>query len=117
MDASHHTGRNHMKHAVEATPDRPVLVERRKNVVDTLMDAVKRDPTRSDLRMKLLETLHATAATHLRVFKDVVREVTRHPERLNAEQWEQVMMMGRQIAPDDSLFGHPSAESKVADCA
>ncbi len=34
-----------------------VVVERRKNVIDSLMAAIHRDPTRGDLRMKLLETL------------------------------------------------------------
>ena len=55
---------------------------RRKNVVDTLMAAIQRDPTRHDLRMKLLETLYTAAATNLRAFKEVVRDLARHPERI-----------------------------------
>ncbi len=97
--------------------DRPVLVERRKNVVDTLMAAIQRDPTRNDLRMKLLETLYTAAATNLRAFKEVARDLARHPERLNAEQWEQIMMMGRQIAADDALFAEQLASDDIADCA
>ena len=97
--------------------DQVTVVERRRNVVDTLMAAIQKDPTRSDLRMRLLETLYSAAATNLRVFKDVVRDVARHPERLNADEWEQVMSMGRQIAADDALFADQGANSNIADCA
>jgi pilus assembly protein FimV len=97
--------------------DRPMLVERRKNVVDTLMAAIQRDPTRNDLRMKLLETLYSAAATNLRAFKEVARDLARHPERLRADEWQQIMEMGRQLAADDALFADPSAEDKIADCA
>jgi FimV-like protein len=94
-----------------------VVVERRKNIVNTLRSAIQRDPTRNDLRMKLLETLYSAAATNLRAFKEVVREVSSRPERLNQAEWEQVMAMGRQIAADDALFAEPSATVKIADCA
>ncbi len=97
--------------------DQVVVVERRKNVVDTLMAALQRDPTRHDLRMKLLETLYTAAATNLRVFKEVVRDLARHPERIKGDDWEQVMLMGRQIAPDDPLFADQPADEKIADCA
>jgi hypothetical protein len=93
-----------------------VVVERRKNVVDSLKAAVHRDPSRSDLRMKLLETLYTTTAGNLRAFKETVRDLTRHPERLSAAQWQQVMVMGREIAADDALFADQS-EDDVADCA
>jgi pilus assembly protein FimV len=94
--------------------DHAVVVERRKNVVDTLIAAIERDPTRNDLRMKLLETLHAAASTNLRAFKDVVRDVARNPGRLKAHEWEQVMAMGRQIAADDALFAEQAADDRVA---
>ncbi len=97
--------------------DQVVVVDRRKNVVDTLLAALQRDPTRNDLRMKLLETLHSAAATNLRVFKEVVRELARHPERVNGEDWEQVMAMGRQIAADDPLFADQPTDENIADCA
>ena len=100
-----------------ALHDHAVVVERRKNIVDTLMAAIKRDPTRGDLRTKLLETLYTAAATNLRLFKEVVRDLARHPERLNRDEWEQVMAMGRQIAPEDALFSDRAADNDVADCA
>ena len=97
--------------------DQPVSVERRRNVVDSLLAALQRDPTRSDLHMKLLETLYTAAATNLRVFREAVRELVRHPERLNADEWQQVMAMGRQIAPDDALFADLGSDENIADCA
>ena len=100
-----------------ALHDQAVVVERRKNVVDALMAALKRDPTRGDLRTKLLETLYTAAATNLRIFKEVVRDLARHPERLNKDEWEQVMAMGRQIAPEDALFADQAGDVVVADCA
>jgi hypothetical protein len=97
--------------------DQVVVVERRKNVVDTLLAALQRDPTRDDLRMKLLETLYTAAANNLRVFKEVVRDLARHPERIKGDDWEQIMVMGRQIAADDPLFADQPADEKIADCA
>ncbi len=97
--------------------DQVVAVERRKNVVDTLMAALKRDPMRSDLRMKLLETLYSAAASNLRIFKEVVRDLARHPERVTADEWEQIMVMGRLIAADDPLFADQPSDRKIADCA
>ncbi|HEV7432644.1 MAG TPA: hypothetical protein VGN77_06340, partial [Steroidobacteraceae bacterium] len=83
-------------------------------IVDTLMAAIKRDPTRDDLRMKLLETLYAAAATNLRAFKEVARDLSRHPERIKPDEWEQIMAMGRQIAADDALFAEPDADLHIA---
>jgi hypothetical protein len=110
-------GHAHHVEMPDTLRDPAAMMERRKNVVDTLMAALQRDPTRSDLRMKLLETLHTAAATNLRIFKDVVRDVVRHPERLNADEWEQVMAMGRQIAADDAMFADQGSGENIADCA
>jgi hypothetical protein len=97
--------------------DHAVLVERRKNIVDSLMAAIQRDPTRSDLRMKLLETLYTAASKNLRAFKEVVGDLARHPERFTASEWEQITAMGREIAPDDAQFALPAADEDIADCA
>jgi pilus assembly protein FimV len=94
-----------------------VVVERRKNVVDSLMAAIQRDPSRYDLRMKLLETLYTAASTNLRAFKEVVSDMARHPERLKAGEWEQIMVMGRHLAADDALFAEQAADDSIADCA
>lgn len=96
--------------------DQVVVVERRKNVVDSLLAAIQRDPTRGDLRMKLLESLYTAASSNLRVFKQVVGDLARHPDRLSADEWKQVMAMGREIAADDALFTD-QAEDDIAHCA
>lgn len=93
-----------------------VVVERRKNIVDTLMAALQRDPTRNDLRMKLLETLFTAADSNLRTFKQVVAEVATHPEWLKDGEWEQIIAMGRHIGAGEALFAG-RAEDDVADCA
>ena len=96
--------------------DHAVVVERRKDVVSTLMAAIQKDPSRGDLRMKLLETLYMAAAKNLRAFKEIARDLARNPDRLSADEWQQVMSMGREIAADDALFAEQTA-GDIADCA
>ena len=84
--------------------DRPATAERRTNIVDVLKSAIERDPYRSDLRMKLLETYYSLAATNQRAFVDVVRKLAGQREFLTAEEWNKVKMMGREIAADEALF-------------
>lgn len=96
--------------------DHAVVVERRKDVVNTLMAAIQKDPSRGDLRMKLLETLYMAAAKNLRAFKAVARDLARNPNRLSADEWQQVVSMGREIAADDALFAD-QPDSDIADCA
>ena len=76
------------------------------------MAAIQRDPTRNDLRMKLLETLYTTAATNLHAFKQVARDLASQPESLKSGEWEQVIAMGRQIAADDALFAEHGRGTK-----
>ena len=96
--------------------DHAVVVERRRDVVNTLMAAIQKDPSRGDLRMKLLETLYMAAAKNLRAFKAVARDLARNPNCLSADEWQQVVSMGREIAADDALFVD-QPESDIADCA
>jgi hypothetical protein len=76
--------------------------ERRMNIVDVLKRAIDRDPNRRDLRMKLLETYYGTASINRRAFLEVVKKLPR--EALTAEEWKKIVLMGREIAADDSLF-------------
>jgi hypothetical protein len=97
--------------------DHPVVAERRTSIVDVLKAAIDKDPQRSDLRMKLLETYYSAAALNRRAFIDVVRMLSRDPDHLSPEEWEKVNMMGRQIAADDILFADASKDDDLADCA
>ena len=59
-----------------------VVKERRTNLVDVLKAAIEREPDRRDLRMKLLETYYAAAATNRQGFLDVVQKLARERDRL-----------------------------------
>jgi FimV-like protein len=97
--------------------DQPVVKDRRTNIVDVLKLAIERDPERRDLRMKLLETYYGTASTNQRGFLEVVRQLSREPGFLSADDWQKVVMMGRAIAPDDILFAEQPKDDDLADCA
>jgi FimV-like protein len=81
-----------------------VVKERRTNLVDVLKMAIEREPDRSDLRMKLLETYYAAAATNRQGFLDVVQKLSRERDRLEQGEWEKIAFMGKQIASDTGLF-------------
>jgi pilus assembly protein FimV len=92
--------------------------ERRTSLVDALKSAMEREPNRLDLRMKLLETYYTAAATNRQGFLDIARKIAEERASLNADEWEKIARMGRQIAADDSVFAavHPDEED-VANCA
>ena len=97
--------------------DRAVVSERRTSIADVLKNAIERDPTRRDLMMKLLETYHGDASLNRRAFLDVARKYARQRDALSADQWKQIIAMGREIAPDDPLFAESAAVGNLADCA
>jgi pilus assembly protein FimV len=95
-----------------------VLKERRTNLVDVLRTAIEREPERRDLRMKLLETYYAAAATNRQGFLDVVEKLARERDRLADGEWDKIAFMGRQIAADTALFSEADTEDdELADCA
>jgi pilus assembly protein FimV len=94
--------------------------ERRTSLVDALKSAVEREPNRLDLRMKLLETYYAAAATNRQGFLDVARRIAEERASLNADEWDKIARMGRQIGADDGVFAPVAAqpdEEDVATCA
>ena len=99
--------------------ERVVVKERRTNLVDVLKKAVEREPDRSDLRMKLLETYYAAAATNRQAFLEVVQKLARDRDRLGEGEWDKIARMGKQIASDTALFSEASEDEddKLADCA
>jgi FimV-like protein len=96
--------------------DQVVVSERRMNIVEVLKTAIDRDPHRRDLRMKLVETYYSAASMNRRAFLDVVKKLSREREFLSAEDWKQIVKMGKEIAPDDILFAD-SSTGDLADCA
>jgi FimV-like protein len=97
--------------------DHVVVTERRTNIVDVLKAAIDRDPNRRDLRMKLLETYYSSAATNQRAFMDIVRKAACERDFLSADDWQKVVMMGREIASGDPLFADQSKDDELANCA
>jgi hypothetical protein len=81
--------------------------------------AIEREPDRSDLRMKLLETCYAAAAMNRQGFLEVAQRASRNRDRLAEGEWEKIAFMGRQIAADTALFSSEAEAEldKLADCA
>jgi hypothetical protein len=95
-----------------------VVRERRTNLADVLKMAIEREPDRHDLRMKLLELYYSAAVTNRKAFLEVVQKFARDRDYLNAEQWDRIAQMGRQIASDNPMFTEePAADDDLADCA
>jgi len=71
---------------------------------DLVQLAIKREPQRRDLRLKLLEIFFVWGNRDK--FLEVAREM--YPERtsMSAGEWDKVLIMGKQIAPEDSMFMH-----------
>jgi pilus assembly protein FimV len=96
------------------------FVERRTSLVDVLKKAIEREPHRGDLRMKLLETYFAAAASNRQGFLELVQNLSRERDSMPAGDWEKIASMGRQIASDSDLFASeaaPTDEEALANCA
>jgi pilus assembly protein FimV len=99
------------------------FVERRVNIIDVLRNAIEREPDRLDLRVKLMELYHTTASTNRQGFIEAARKLAQQPNYQATPDWERIVSMGRQIAPEDPLFAldptvqHEKLDQKLADCA
>ena len=94
----------------EAAP----FVERRKNPAEVLRQAIEREPSRNDLRLKLLELFYTGASQNRRAFLETVRELAKNEGLVSPEDWTRIMDMGRAIAPEDELFSDDSGSKAVA---
>jgi hypothetical protein len=94
--------------------------ERRTSLVDVLKVAVKREPNRRDLRMKLLETYYAAAATGRQGFLEIAQSLAGERANMADAEWGKIAGMGRLIAADHDLFtahsGRPG-DNDLATCA
>jgi pilus assembly protein FimV len=70
---------------------------------DLVRIALEREPDRRDLRMKLLEIYFVWGNKDLFLQTAKTLEATR--DRAPAGEWDKIVIMGRQICPDDPLFG------------
>jgi pilus assembly protein FimV len=78
---------------------------------DLVKIAIGREPGRRDLKLKLLEIYFVWGNKDL--FLDTAREL--HGTRTQAApgEWDKVLIMGKQIAPEDSMFKGEAAAAHV----
>jgi len=97
--------------------DKAGFKERRTSLVDVLKVAVRREPNRRDLRMKLLETYYAAAATSRQGFLEVAQSLAGDRANMSDVEWCKITGMGRQIAADNDLFPPDTAQPDNKDFA
>jgi pilus assembly protein FimV len=79
---------------------------------DIVKLAIEREPQRRELRLKLLEVYFVWGNKDS--FLDVARELGRGRDQAPPGEWEKVVIMGRQIAPDDALFAGATGSAAAA---
>lgn len=78
---------------------------------DIVKLALDRDPGRRDLQMKLIE-VHFVAGNKAR-FLDAARAFDQARGPADKAEWDRVVIMGRQLAPEDVLFAGAALASGV----
>jgi pilus assembly protein FimV len=74
---------------------------------DLVRIAISREPQRRDLRVKLLEVFFVWGNRDQ--FLQLARELAASRDQAQSGEWEKIVIMGRQIAPDDVLFASGGA--------
>jgi pilus assembly protein FimV len=72
---------------------------------DLVQVAAKREPQRRDLKLKLLEIFFVWGNKDR--FLEVAREMGASRANAQPGEWDKVLIMGRQLAPEDPLFAGP----------
>jgi pilus assembly protein FimV len=76
---------------------------------DLVKIAIGREPKRRDLKLKLLEIYFVWGNKEL--FLESARELHATRSQAGTGEWDKILIMGKQIAPDDSLFKGGSVAS------
>lgn len=69
---------------------------------DLVKIAIGRDPKRRDLKLKLVEIYFVWGNKDL--FLDAARELYQTRSQAPAGEWDKILIMGKQIAPEDGMF-------------
>ena len=69
---------------------------------DLIRIAIQREPERRDLKLKLLEVFFVWG--NKEQFVETARELAETRDQASVSEWDKVVIMGRQLAPDDPLF-------------
>jgi pilus assembly protein FimV len=72
---------------------------------DLVQLAIKREPIRRDLKLKLLEIFFVWGNRDR--FLEQAREMNASRADAAPGEWDKVLIMGKQLAPDDALFAGP----------
>lgn len=70
---------------------------------DLVRIAISREPERRDLKLKLLEVFFVWG--NKEQFLQTARELAATREQAAPGEWEKIVIMGKQLAPEDELFG------------
>jgi pilus assembly protein FimV len=79
---------------------------------DLVQIAISREPNRRELKLKLLEVYFVWGNKDR--FLQTARELAGSRQQALAGEWEKMVIMGRQIAPDDPLFANAGALTGAA---
>jgi len=74
---------------------------------DLVRIAISREPARRDLKLKLLEVFFVWG--NKEQFLQTARELAGTRERAAPGEWEKIVIMGKQLAPEDALFAGGAA--------
>ena len=76
---------------------------------DLIRIAISREPGRRDLKLKLLEVFFVWG--NKEQFLQTARELAESRAEAAPGEWEKILIMGKQLAPDDALFSGAGAVS------
>ncbi|HEV2702023.1 MAG TPA: FimV/HubP family polar landmark protein, partial [Steroidobacteraceae bacterium] len=79
---------------------------------DLVRIAIARDPKRRDLKLKLLEVFFVWG--NKEQFLNSAHELASTRAEAAPGEWEKILIMGKQLAPDDALFAAGSASGAAA---
>ena len=79
---------------------------------DLIRIAIRREPERRDLKLKLLEVFFVWG--NKEQFLQTARELAGTRAEAAPGEWEKIVIMGKQLAPEDPLFAAGAAVSGAA---
>jgi pilus assembly protein FimV len=79
---------------------------------DLVRIAIAREPDRRDLKLKLLEVFFVWG--NKEQFLQAARELAETRDQAAPGEWEKIVIMGKQLAPEDDLFGSSAAFGAAA---
>ena len=99
----------------------PGRTEQRSDATDALKSAlrmaIRREPDRIDLRIKLLEVYYATTVANHLAFFELASALSREREQVPAEELERIRAMQRTIITGPGRAAAAAAGEDLADCA